>query len=71
LEYLSVNEGRYIPEGKEYVLLTPGTAARKCEETKGVIKSCKSEKDRQCIGQQKKDKAQAMIYKTLNRKLKI
>ena len=40
------------------------------EDTKGVIRSSKSTKDRQHNGQ-KKIKGQTTIYKTLYRKLKI
>ena len=41
----------------------------KFEETKGVIRSCRSKKDRQHNGQQ--TKGSTMIYKTLHIKLKI
>jgi hypothetical protein len=44
---------------------------KKFEDTKGVIRSCKSKKDRQHNGQKKKDKRKSTIYKTLYRKLKI
>ena len=40
-------------------------------DTKGVIKSRESRKDRQHNGQKKSMKGQTMIYKTLHRKLKI
>ena len=44
----------------------------KLEDTKGVIRSRNSKKDRQYSGQHKKrSKEQTTIYKTLNRKLKI
>jgi hypothetical protein len=39
------------------------------EDTKGVIRSSKSKKNRQCNGQMKK--GQTMIYKTPYRKLKL
>jgi hypothetical protein len=39
------------------------------EDTTGVIRSCKSKKDRQYNGQKLKGKS--MIYKTLHSKLKI
>jgi hypothetical protein len=43
----------------------------KFEDTKGVIRSCKS-KDRQYNGaKRKKTKGQTTIYKTLHRKLRV
>jgi hypothetical protein len=41
------------------------------EDTKGVIRIRKSEKDRQNNDQKKRTKEQATIYKTLHRKPKI
>jgi len=41
------------------------------EDTKGVIKSSTSKKDRQYNGQKRNDKGQTMICKTLHRRLKI
>ena len=43
----------------------------KIEDTKAVIGSRNSEKDRQYNGKMKKTKGQIMINKTLYRKLKI
>jgi len=43
----------------------------KFEDTKGVLRFRKSEKDRQHNGQKKKSKWTTTIYKTLHRKLKI
>jgi vacuolar-type H+-ATPase subunit C/Vma6 len=43
----------------------------KFEDTKGVIRSRRSNKDRQHNDQRKRRKGQTMIYKTLHRKLKI
>ena len=43
----------------------------KIEDTKVVIRSCKTKKDRQHNGQRKRTKEQTTIYKTLHRKLKI
>ena len=42
---------------------------KKFEDTKGVIRSCTSEKNRQCNGQKKKGKKTNTIHKTLQRKL--
>ena len=44
---------------------------KKLKDTKGVIRSRKSKKDRQFNGQKKLKKEQTMIYKILHRKLKI
>jgi hypothetical protein len=41
------------------------------EDTKRVIRSCKLKKDNQYNGHKKRTKLQTMIYKTLNRELKI
>jgi len=44
----------------------------KFDDTKGVNKSCRSKKDRQCKGQQTKgQKRQTMLYSTLHRNLQI
>jgi len=37
-----------------------------CKETKGVIRSCKWKKDRQCYGQKKKDKQRSTNHYTEN-----
>lgn len=42
------------------------------EDTKGITRNRKSKKNRQCIGQAKKDKkTHTVIYKTLYRKLHV
>ena len=41
------------------------------EDTKGVIRICKSKIERQYINQRKGTKEQTTIYKALHRKLKI
>ena len=41
------------------------------EDTKGVIRICKSKKDRQHNDKKKKDKEQTTMYKTSYIKLKI
>jgi hypothetical protein len=43
----------------------------KFKDTKGTIRSLKLKNDRQYNGQKKRTKGQAMIYKSLCRKLKI
>ena len=44
---------------------------KKFENTKGVIRSRKLEKDRQYNGNIKKDKGQTMVNKSLHRQLKV
>jgi hypothetical protein len=50
---------------------TVSKSRKKFADTKGVIRSHQSKKDKQYNGQRKRTKGLTTIYKTLHRKLKI
>jgi hypothetical protein len=67
---MSNSHPRVHPSGA--LEITPGFKWEEFEDTKWIIRFCKSEKERQHNSpKEKKTRGQTMIYKTLHIKLKI
>ena len=70
----SVSKSRSLPSGATFrhaPVPLIGLLPEKFEDTKGVVLSRKSKKDKYTMVKIKITKGQTMIYKTLHRKLKI